>query len=292
LPLRLFRISVFTVANTMAFLAGMIMFGAIIYLPAYFQLVRDVSATISGLLMLPLMGALLVASVLGGRAVSRLGRYKPFVMVGTALMTLGVWLLTHLGVHTSFVTAGLYLVPLGAGMGLSMQNLVLAIQNALPVRDMGTGTSAINFFRSMGGSFGTAVFGAVLTARLAFWLPHFVAGSAGHPVNTDIISAPAAVHRLPETVQGGISDAFVHSLHSVFWVGVPIAAATFVLSFFLAEIPLRLTSGMGEELAEGAAAALVPDELPELLDVPDTAEDAGRLGSEGSDRPQSVPGGP
>jgi EmrB/QacA subfamily drug resistance transporter len=259
LPLRLFRNPVFRIANATTFFLAMTIFGAIIFLPEYMQLVSGASATVSGLLLLPLMGGMLVASIVTGRLVSRIGRYKIFPVIGAALLVLGMWLLSHLGLHTSRAVAGAYMVPLGVGMGMMMQNLVLAVQNAVPMKDLGTGTSTINFFRSMGGSFGTAVFGAVLTARLNFWLPRLLPSGVHAHVSASFVAAPQTVRALPAAVRAGVEVSFVHALHTVFMVGVPVAAAAFVLALLLRDIPLRRSSHIGQQDGETAPADAVEE---------------------------------
>jgi MFS family permease len=250
LPLGLFRNRVFSVANATTFFLAMTIFGAIIFLPEYMQLVTGASATVSGLLLLPLMGGMLVASIVSGRLVTRLGRYKVFPVIGGALLVVGMWLLSHLGLHTSQFVAGVYMVPLGVGMGMMMQNLVLAVQNAVPMKDLGTGTSTINFFRSMGGSFGTAIFGAVLTARLNHWLPELLPGGVHAHVSASFVSSPQSVRALAAPIQSGVVESFVHSLHTVFLVGIPVAAVAFVLATLLPDIPLRRHSHIGMEQGE------------------------------------------
>ena len=166
IPLKLFRSSVFRVASSLGFLIGLAMFGAIIFIPLFLQLVYGVSPTSSGLRMLPLMAGLLVASVLSGRAISRIGRYKAFPIAGTAVTTLGMFLLSRLEVETAPWLASVYMLVVGIGIGLTMQVLVLVVQNDAPPKDIGVATSTATFFRSMGGSLGVALFGAIFAARL------------------------------------------------------------------------------------------------------------------------------
>ncbi len=166
LPPHLFRSGIFRVASSASFLLSMVLFGALIYMPVYLQLVDGVSAMVSGLLVIPMMAGVLVASVGSGQIVTRTGRYKIFPVVGAVLMGLGMWLLSHLGLHTSHVTMSLYLVVLGAGFGMIMQIMVLATQNAVEPTELGTATSAVMFFRSLGGAFGTSLFGAIFVAGL------------------------------------------------------------------------------------------------------------------------------
>ena len=258
LPLRLFRNRVFSVANAMGFIVGLVMFGAIIYIPVYLQLARGASPTISGLQLLPLVFGLFAASIGGGQIITRIGRYKIFPIVGTALMAVGLIMLSGLHSHTSLWMLWTDMIVLGVGIGACLQVLILAVQNAVGYEDLGTATAASTFMRSMGGTFGTAIFGAVLTSRLAFWLVRLLPGGAtGATTGGNVTSSPAVVKALPPPIRDAIVEAFVRSLHTVFLVGVPIVLVAFVLSFFLPEVPLRRTV-RGEsvpladaELAEG-----------------------------------------
>ena len=254
LPPSLFHIGVFRVTASVSFLLAMVMFGAIIYLPLYLQLVDGVSPTISGLLLVPLMLGLLATSILSGQVVSRTGRYKVFPIVGSLLMVLGMYLLSNLGLHTSHLVMSAYVIVLGAGMGMTMQIMVLATQNAVEGRLIGTATAAVTFFRSLGGAFGTSLFGAIFIAGLTHWIPILLPGAVSKNlhVNQSFSMSPAQLHAFPPQIQHGILDSFVRSLHTVFLVGVPLAAVTFVLTLFLKEIRLRTDSGLerpSEDLA-------------------------------------------
>ena len=171
LPPRLFRDPVFRVATATLFLIGVAMFGAIVFLPLFLQVVVGASATSSGLLLLPLMAGIVVSSVVVGRVISRTGRYRWYPVAGTALMTVAMGLLATMDANTSRTTASWYVAVLGVGLGTVMPVMILAVQNAVDQRDLGTATSAATFSRSMGGSFGVALFGAVLASRLAHQLP-------------------------------------------------------------------------------------------------------------------------
>jgi predicted MFS family arabinose efflux permease len=171
LPLRLFRDSIFTVSSAASFLVGLTMFGSIIFLPVFLQLVIGVSATNSGLLLLPLMVGIVAAAATSGRLITRIGRYKLFLVIGTAVMTIGMFLLSLMDAQTTRVTASIYMAVLGIGIGLVMQVLILAVQNSVPQRDLGIATSAASLFRSLGGAFGTAMFGAILRSRLDHFHP-------------------------------------------------------------------------------------------------------------------------
>src|SRR5436190_1459419 len=248
LPPRLFRNRIFSASSALMFVLGLTMFGAIIFLPVYLQLVKGASATASGLLLLPMMAGVLTMSIGSGRLVSKFGRYRIFPIIGTILMTVGMFLLTMLGVHTSYVTFSLMILVLGAGMGLCMQNLVLAVQNSVEMREMGVATSAVSFFRSTGGAFGTAVFGAILNNRLTHWVHELVPASAGAHISGDNLTAsPAAVHKLPTPILTGIEEAFVHALHAVFVIGTPIAAVGIVLALMIREVRLREQSAIASE---------------------------------------------
>jgi len=242
LPLRLFRNAVFSVANAMGFIVGLVMFGAIIYIPVYLQLARGASPTISGLQLLPLVFGLFAMSIGAGQIITRIGRYKIFPIIGTALMALGLVMLSGLHANSSLWVLWGDMIVLGVGIGAAMQVLVLAVQNAVPYEDLGTATAASTFMRSMGGTFGTAIFGAVLTSRLAFWLLRLLpGGSSAATTGGNVTSSPAVVKTLPPPIRDAIVEAFVRSLHTVFLVGVPIVLVAFVLSFFLPEVPLRQT---------------------------------------------------
>ncbi|MGH3424958.1 MAG: MDR family MFS transporter, partial [Nocardioidaceae bacterium] len=166
LPLRLFRDEIFRVNVPLAFLIGIAMFGAVSYLPTYLQLSTGASATKSGLLMLPLMGGLLFAAVVTGQTISRTGRYKVFPLVGTALAACGVYLLSLMDATTGREASSAYMIVLGLGIGFIMPTLVLTVQNSVPVKDMGSATAGVNFFRQLGASFGTALIGSLFVGRL------------------------------------------------------------------------------------------------------------------------------
>ncbi len=248
LPLRLFRNQVFSITSSATFFMAMAMFGSIIYLPLYLQLVKGVSAIESGLMLLPLMAGIVVASVGCGQIVSRIGRYKIFPIIGGGILTLGMLYLSRVSPSTSYANLSVGMVMVGFGIGLMMQNMVLAVQNAVEVKDLGTATSAISFFRSLGGSFGTAIFGTILTTQLAHWLPKYIPSklaAASHlQANNSISFTPKQLSAMPPALRHGLIEAFVHSLDPVFLAGVPIAIIAWVLTWFLKEIKLRDSSGL------------------------------------------------
>src|SRR5205085_450567 len=166
LPLELFRNRIFTVTSAVGFIVGLALFGSVTYLPLYLQVVKGQSPTASGLQLTPLMGGVLVTSILSGNLISKFGRYKPFPIAGTALMTVGLYLLSRLAVATPTWVAGAYMVILGLGLGMVMQVLVLAAQNAVDYRLLGVATSGSTLFRQVGGSIGVSVFGAIFSNKL------------------------------------------------------------------------------------------------------------------------------
>ena len=239
LPLRLFRNSVFRVTNAAGFLAAMAMFGGTVYLPLFLQLVTGVSPTLSGLLLLPMMIGMTVSSIVTGRLIARTGRYKVWPIVGSLLMTSGMFLLSHMTQQTPAWKAGLFMLPLGTGLGMIMPVLVVAIQNATAQEDLGTATSSNVFFRSMGSAFGVAIFGAIMSSQLAYWIPRLVPHTGLHISASSVAFSPAAVRHLPGPVQSGIIAAFSHSLHTVFLWATPIALLTLPFPLLLKELPLR-----------------------------------------------------
>jgi EmrB/QacA subfamily drug resistance transporter len=270
MPLSLFRSSTFNVAGAMAFSIGMAMFGAIVFIPLYLQLVYGLNPAQAGLRMVPLMAGLLVAAIASGRAISAIGRYKVFPIVGTAVLIGGMFLLSRLGVGTAPWLASLYMLVVGVGIGLVLQVLVLVVQNDARPRDLGVATSTATFFRSVGGSFGVAVFGAIFTSRLADALAGLPPSSAEHLAN-GVHLTPAQAERLPPAVHADFLGAFAHSLHGVFLWGMLISIIPFVLSWLLKEVPLRTTLHAREDATPAGAAATAAPPAKTTL-APETAQ--------------------
>ncbi len=241
MPLELFRNRVFVYACAIGFAVGFALFGATTFLPLFQQVVNGVSPTASGLRLLPLVVGILLTSILSGQLISRLGRYKVFPIAGTALMTLGLFLLSRMNEQTSVLVESLYMLVLGLGLGLVFQVLVIAVQNAVEYRNLGAATSDATFFRSIGGSFGTAVFGAIFSSQLAAHLAS-LASSLPPGVKLSAAESVAALRLLPPAVQAQAIHAYALSLSTVFLVAVPIAALAFVLSWLLPEVRLRTTT--------------------------------------------------
>jgi EmrB/QacA subfamily drug resistance transporter len=248
LPLTLFRNRIFTTTSAIGFIVGMSLFGSVTYLPLYLQVVKGYSPTQSGLLLTPMMGGVLVTSIASGNAISKFGRYKPFPIVGTAIMTVAVYLLSRLGVATPIWLAALYMLILGLGLGMVMQVLVLAVQNAVPYEMLGVATSGSTLFRQVGGSIGVSVFGAIFANRLA----HELETRLPRGVHVPAAANPAVLKHLPAVIHEPYVAAFAAALRPVFLVASGIAILAFVLTWFLREVPLRETAaaeGIGESFA-------------------------------------------
>jgi EmrB/QacA subfamily drug resistance transporter len=239
-PLTLFRSRTFVLSNAMGFTIGMAMFGSIIFIPLFLQLVYGASPTSSGLRMLPLMAGLLVASIGSGRAISRMGRYKIFPIVGSGTLVAGMFLLSRLTVSTPPWLASAYMLVVGVGIGLVLQVLVLIVQNDARRDEIGVATSTATFFRSVGGSFGVAIFGAIFASRLTGALSHFP-HSVTAQLGSGIHLSPQQAKNLPPDVHADFLQAFAHALHGAFLWGMAIAVVPFVLSWLLKEKPLRTT---------------------------------------------------
>ncbi len=256
LPLRLFRNSVFSICCGMGFVIGLCMFGSLSYIPLYMQVVNGNSPTVSGLRLLPMMAGLLVTSIGTGQLISRTGKYRIYPIMGTALIVVSLVLLSRVDEKTSSVIMGLDMLVLGLGLGLVMQVLIIAVQNSSPFADLGTATSGVTYFRSIGGSFGASIFGTVLNNQLNSKItaalkdgtlsPHF-------PVQ-QVLADPTIVQKAPPADKPLI-EPFLHlfavSLQTVYLVAAGIGVVAFVLSLFLREVPLR-TANRSAEPGEAA----------------------------------------
>ncbi|MBV9293490.1 MAG: MFS transporter, partial [Frankiales bacterium] len=235
IPLYLFRSPIFRVASMAGGIVGFSMFGAITFLPLFLQTVCGAGATTSGLQMVPIMALVLTMSVWSGRRISKTGSYRAYPIAGTILITSGIYLLSHLTVSTPYWLAAIFMAVVGAGLGLTMQVMVLAVQNSVTYKELGTATSAATFFRSIGGSVGLAVFGTIFANRLAAGLAKYGFHSTGSATHL----TPAQLRHLPAQVQAHYLNAFSHALHIVFLSAVPFAAIGIVLALMLRELPLK-----------------------------------------------------
>jgi EmrB/QacA subfamily drug resistance transporter len=243
MPPHLFSNHTFVITSLAGFVVGVAMFGAIIFLPQYLQIVKGESPTASGLLTLPLMVGLLGTSIASGQVITRTGRYKIFPVVGLLVAAVGLTLMAQLDVDTSLVVAGVYMFITGAGIGLVMQVLVLATQNAVPQEDLGVATSGATFFRSLGGAMGVAVFGALLTHRLRDTIPSRLA-EAGVSTRSlgggaPQLGSPAQIGALPEPVHTAVITGFADALQTTFLAAAPFAVVGLLVILFLKEQPLR-----------------------------------------------------
>ncbi|MET9257731.1 MDR family MFS transporter [Streptomyces sp. NPDC003717] len=257
LPMRLFRNPVFRVCSALSFIVGFAMLGALTYLPTYLQYVDGDSATISGVRTLPMVIGLLIASVFSGTVVSRTGRYRLFPIAGTLVMGLGLYLMSLMGPDTGAALESLYMFVLGTGIGLSMQVLTIAVQNTVDYSDLGTATSGVTFFRTLGSSFGTAVFGTIYTNALGPNLRDGIAaaartGTADPAVVSRAATNPEGVHRLPARAAAPVIGAYADTIQTVFLWTVPVAALGFVIALFLKQVRLRDSARRGStDLGDG-----------------------------------------
>src|SRR3989440_312550 len=241
LPLPLFRNAVFSLSSAIGFVVVFALYGATTYLPLFLQVVNGASPASSGLRLLPLILGLLLTSITSGQLISRWGRYKAFPIAGTAVMTLGMFLLSRLSEHTSVLVESLSMAVLGLGVGLVTQVLVMAVQNAVEYRNLGAATSGVIFFRSIGGAFGTAIFGAIFSNQLASHLAS-LASRLSSRISLSSAESVAAIHHLPTALRTEVLHAFTQSLSTVFLVTVPMVALAFLLSWLLPEVRLRTTT--------------------------------------------------
>ncbi|MFF9622382.1 MDR family MFS transporter [Streptomyces griseosporeus] len=259
LPMRLFANPVFTVCSILSFIVGFAMLGAMTYLPSYLQYVDGDSATVSGVRTLPMVAGLLIASVFSGNVVSKTGRYRLFPIAGSLVMALGLYLMSLMGPSTGAWLESLYMFVLGTGIGLCMQVLTIAVQNTVDYADLGTATSGVTFFRTLGSSFGTAVFGTIYTNTLAPHLGDGIAeaaraGGTDPAVLTRAATSPEGLHRLPGPVAAPVIDAYAETIQTVFLWTVPVATLGFLVALFLKQVELRDSARMGStDLGEGFA---------------------------------------
>ena len=277
LPLRLFRNSVFAVGSGQAAIVGMGMFGGIAAIPLYLQIVKGASPTKAGLLLLPLIFGMMTASLASGQFTARTGRYKIFPVVGSILMVVGLLLMTQIGADTPLWQADIYMAVFGFGLGMNMQSIVLAMQNAVDPRDMGVATSAVTFFRQVGGSLGTAIFLSILFTNAASGVktqyakaaddPAFQAAAAAHPDQVKLLHGGGSIndtsflHGMDKTLSHPFLVGFSNAMDVVFLVGALVLVIGVVLSLLLKEVPLRTVSGQQARAAaeqNAQAAAMMP----------------------------------
>jgi EmrB/QacA subfamily drug resistance transporter len=281
LPLRLFKGSVFALGSAQSFIIGMGMFGGLVSIPLYFQIVKGASPTKSGLLVLPLVAGIMVASLISGQITSRTGRYKIFPVVGSSFLVVAFFLMTQVGADTALWQTDLCMVLLGAGLGFNMQSIVLAMQNSVEPRDMGVATSATTFFRQVGGSLGTAIFLSILFSNAASKIPaeyakaaktpSFQSAAAAHPDQLKLLTGGGSLNdtsflqHINSTLAHPFLVGFSNSMDVVFLVGGIVLIAAVVMSAQMKEVPLRTQSGLqaAQSAREAAAAKAAGGEGPE-----------------------------
>ncbi|MFD7132079.1 MDR family MFS transporter [Streptomyces sp. NPDC059894] len=257
-PLHIFRSRNFTLMSLIGFITGFVMFGATLFLPLYQQSVQGASATNSGLLLLPMLGAMLVTSIVAGRITTNSGRYKIFPIVGGALMIVGLYLLSTMDTGTSRLTSGVFMAVVGLGMGCLMQITMLVAQNSVEMRDMGVASSSTTLFRTLGSSFGVAIMGALFNSRVEDVMAER-AGALGSAVTEQSAQLDAAsLAELPAAAREAYQYAVSDGTHAAFLLGSVVAVIALVAAFFVKEVPLRGAGPKPEGPADGAAAPKTP----------------------------------
>jgi EmrB/QacA subfamily drug resistance transporter len=240
LPLPMLATPVVAVASIVFFLATCCFFATTVFLPLYMQIVQGQSAANAGLLLLPMLLSILVTTTGSGWLITKTGKYKIYPVAGTFLMTVAMFLLSRLDASSSRLETTLFMVVMGLGFGMVTQVLVVAVQNTVPREQLGTATGTANFFRSLGGAVGVAVFGAIFASRLTHWLPlHLPASVARNVSPAALIGSPAQVLHLSASVHSGVVESVAQAVHVVFLTATPIAAVAFLVVLTLREVPLR-----------------------------------------------------
>ena len=240
LPPRLWRNATFRVTSAVSLIIGFSLFGAVTFLPLFMQVVRGQSPTASGLQLLPLMGGLMLSSVVSGRLIARTGRYRMYPIAGTGLTVVGLLLLSRMGPGTAIPVAAAFMAVLGLGLGMVMQVLILAVQNDAPYEDLGVATAGATLFRSIGGSLGTATLGGVFANRLVTELSDRLPPGAGEVAHSGSVD-PVAVGALPGPVHDAYLAGFSGALTTVFLVAAAVSVFAFALTWLIREVPLRTT---------------------------------------------------
>jgi EmrB/QacA subfamily drug resistance transporter len=266
IPLYLFKNHTFSITSVLGAIIGAGMFGAIVMLPLYMQVVKGYSATSSGLKLIPLMLGIVSTSIVSGKLITKHGHYKRYPIAGTALMSLGILAMTRLQIDTPYWQLSIYAIMVGAGLGLSMQTIVIALQNSVDFKDMGVATSSNTFFRSLGSVFGTAIFGTILTNRIGHYLAQNFAELAtknpGAVASFDpkqlagVQNNTAVLQTLPPVIKTTALNAFVDSFHVVFFVAAPTVAVGLIFALMLRETPLRTNADYATARNEAAGEAL------------------------------------
>jgi EmrB/QacA subfamily drug resistance transporter len=266
LPLRLFKNHTFSITSLLAFLVGAAMFGAIVMLPLYFQLVKGNSATLSGLKLLPLMFGIVSTSIVSGKWITKHGKYKAFPVVGMILMTAALLLMGTLNETTPYWRLSIFAIMLGAGLGMCLQNLVIALQNSLEIRDMGIGTSLNTFWRSIGGTLGVAIFGSIYASKLSHYMganitklgasnPAALAGATPQALG-QLQKNPGIATTFTKPLQATIAHSYVQAFHVVFYAAAPVTLIGIIIAIMLKATPLKTGAQHAQAMKEAAGEAL------------------------------------
>jgi EmrB/QacA subfamily drug resistance transporter len=284
IPLHLFKNRTLVLSVIASIAVGVAMFGTSVFLSQYMQLARGKTPTESGLLTIPMIAGLLVSSTLSGQIISKTGKYKKFMITGAILLTAGLGLMGTIHYDTSFVLVALYMVIIGAGVGMLMQNLVLAVQNTLDVKEVGSGTSTVAFFRTLGGALGVSALGVVLTHRVTDLMASGLAAIGIDPSAMGSDGAIPDLSTLPENIRVVVERAFGNGIADLFLVAAPFALVSLIAVLFLKEVPLGTRSGI-EQLLEQEAEMLAPATAEQSVTAQaaaqtDAVADQDRVGSE------------
>ena len=262
LPLYLFKNHTFNITSILGFIIGAGMFGALIMLPLYLQVVKGDSPSAAGLKLIPLMLGIVSSSIFSGKYITKHGKYKMFPIAGTILITTGLLLMITLSTETPFWQLSIFAILIGLGLGLTMQTLVIALQNSIDFKDMGVATTSNTFFRSLGSVFGAAIFGSILTNRVTHYLQSDFANLAqtnpaamkdfDPSILESVTSNTSVLKGLPEVIQNTVLNSFVNSFHVVFMAAAPLTAIGLICALKLREKPLR-TNAQYQQAREDAA---------------------------------------
>lgn len=243
IPLGLFKNDIFITSVLLSVLSGVAMFASILYIPQYQQIVRGNTPTESGLLMLPLVFGLLGSLLTTGRLITKYGKYRKFPIIGTLVLAFGLWLFSHIQLDTSHFVISIWMVVIGAGLGMFMQVATLAVQNSTHISQLGSATSTVTFFRNIGSSLGGAIFGSILIARLSY----HISDKFPDVGNISKNAASSGLSNIPDQFKHDVLLAYTASFRDMFMMAIPFAAAAFIVALFLRETPLREST---REIAE------------------------------------------
>lgn len=262
LPLYLFKNHTFNITSILGFIIGAGMFGALIMLPLYLQVVKGDSPSSAGLKLIPLMLGIVSSSIFSGKYITKHGKYKRFPVIGSILVTIGILLMATLSINTPYWQLSIFAIFIGLGLGLTMQTLVIALQNSIDFKDMGVATTSNTFFRSLGSVFGAAVFGSILTSRVGHYLKaDFAELAQSNPaalkdfdpgILQTVTSNTSVLHGLPQVIQNTVLQSFVNSFHVVFLAAAPVTAIGIICALQLREKPLR-SNAQYQQAREDAA---------------------------------------